>query len=347
MRTIAAIPAVALLAGCALGLLVPECRPLTTASVSCAAAVLALWAWCAQRPMVLVAATCIAFAAGGAALSVSAWQFAWRPPLRVLFDDLARSERAQASLTGRILPEDDEVLATVEGLLRADASPGAAGVTLSVAVTALEKGAVPLFPDAARERGGRPIVQAGGIIVTVAGELAAARVDQWRSGRTVRMPVQLHRPPRYLDPGVPDQERALARRDTTLVGSVKSGALVDVVSRGDAVDEWLAAVRAYARRAIASAVGRWSPRSAGIVAAIVIGDRAGLDPEVQRRLQEAGTYHVIAISGGNIAILAGLLIGFFRLAGVLGRTAMVSAIGVAGCLRGVWSAAARRSIARR
>ena len=62
--------------------------------------------------------------------------------------------------------------------------------------------------------------------------------------------------------------------------------------------------------------------------AIVIGDRAGLDDEVQRRLQEAGTYHVIAISGGNIAILAGLLLGAFRLAGCLGRGAMLAAIAV-------------------
>ena len=74
------------------------------------------------------------------------------------------------------------------------------------------------------------------------------------------------------------------------------------------------------------AVGRWSPQAAAIVAAIVIGDRVGLDSQVQRRLQEAGTYHVIAISGGNIAILAGLLLGAFRLAGLLGRTAMCAAI---------------------
>ena len=71
--------------------------------------------------------------------------------------------------------------------------------------------------------------------------------------------------------------------------------------------------RARAVRAarMADAVGRWSARSAAIVAAIVIGDRAGLDDDVQRRLQEAGTYHVIAISGGNIAILAGLLLARF------------------------------------
>ena len=42
----------------------------------------------------------------------------------------------------------------------------------------------------------------------------------------VRATANLRRPARYLDPGVPDQERALARRGVSLVGTVKSGALV-------------------------------------------------------------------------------------------------------------------------
>ena len=50
--------------------------------------------------------------------------------------------------------------------------------------------------------------------------------------------------------------------------------------------------------------------------AILIGDRGSLDPDVEQRLQEAGTYHVIAISGGNIAILAGLILGALWLLGI-------------------------------
>src|SRR5690606_5703287 len=45
---------------------------------------------------------------------------------------------------------------------------------------------------------------------------------------------------------------------------------------------------------------------------ILIGDRAGLDPALEARLQAAGTYHVIAISGGNIAVLAGLCVVVLR-----------------------------------
>src|SRR4029079_12103021 len=136
------------------------------------------------------------------------------------------------------------------------------------------------------------------------GALAANRQDDWRAGRMIRAPAQIRAPSFYLDPGVPDQQRVLARRGVALVGTVKSGALVEVESRGSCWSEIAASIRAFSRRAIAASVGRWSRRAAGIVTAIVIGDRSGLDDEVERRLQEAGTYHVIAISGGNIAILA-------------------------------------------
>ena len=73
------------------------------------------------------------------------------------------------------------------------------------------------------------------------------------------------------------------------------------------------------RRAIGSSVAPWSARSAAVTSAILIGDRAGLEDEVERKLQEAGTYHVIAISGGNIAILAGLCLLVLRAARIGSR----------------------------
>ena len=320
MRTIAAIPASALLAGAALGLLLSN-PPYVLAFTSVAASVaVALVACPLRRPVVLVVAVVCGFLSGATLLSSVAWQRARRPSLRVVFEQRARAERAQAEREGRRLPEDDEAFAIVEGVLRADASLSDAGVALSVAVDGLEG------QEGRDGQDGRERRVTGGITVTVVGGLAADRIDDWRAGRRVRFPVQLHRPARYLDPGVPDHERLLARHGVTLVGTVKSGALVEVLARGSPLDEAMAGTRAYARRAIAAAVGRWSRESAGIVTAIVIGDRAGLAPALQQQLQDAGTYHVIAISGGNIAIVAGLLLGAFRIAGWLGRTAMLSAI---------------------
>ncbi len=119
----------------------------------------------------------------------------------------------------------------------------------------------------------------------------------------------------------------MARRGIALVGSVKSGALVEVIAKGGRISEAAAHARQFVRIAIERHVGAWNTQSAAIVTAILIGDRAGLSERLTRRLQEAGTYHVIAISGGNIAILAALTLAAFRIAGILGRTAITAAIG--------------------
>ena len=276
--------------------------------------------------MTLAAAVASGFFAGGAMLSWWAWQRTWHPPLRVAFEERARAARAEGTAGGRPLTEGDIVSVELTGELTGDAVPTETGVSLQVDVRSIA--APDLSPDGGGAGGGAPasLAVTGGVALTVVGEMARGRVDDWRAGRTVRAPAALRRPSRYLDPGVPDEEQVLARRGTTLVGTVKSGALVDVVAGGSAGAEAAGAVRAFARRAITASVGPWSAQAAAIVAAIVIGDRGGLGPDVQRLLQEAGTYHVIAISGGNIAILAGLALGAFRLAGMLGRTAMLCAI---------------------
>jgi competence protein ComEC len=327
------MPAVGLLAGAAFGLLAPDLPhfPVYAFLIVCGA--VAWWAWRAAHARVLSAAVVASFFVGGAVLAGDAWQRAWRPSLWNAFEELARAQRSEGEAAGRRLPLDEEAFAVIDGVLRADAAPTQSGVSLSVEVEGLDGQDRQDGRDVQDRQEGRdgrdgqdgPRIS-GGIIVTVVGSLATERMAEWRAGRRVRMPVQLRRPSRYLNPGVPDLERALARRGTRLVGSVKSGALVDVIEHGNRLDEAMAAARAFARRAIADAVGPWGAQSAAIVAAIVLGDRAGLDQEVQRRLQEAGTYHVIAISGSNIAILAGLLLSAFRIAGWLGRGAMLSAI---------------------
>jgi competence protein ComEC len=297
MRLVAALPACALVSGAALGLSLSDTHRSLGSTLIAIGLVVACSGWRLGAPRVLAAGAAAVFFIGGALIGASAWQRAWRPPLRVAFE-AAADEHGDASFI-------------VEGTLRADASPTASGVSLSVDV------------DRAQRNGFRA---SGGVILTVVGTIARDRIDDWRAGRRIRASATLRRPSRYLDPGVADNERALARRGTTLVGTVKSGALVEVIARGNAIVEALAAARAYARLAIAEAVGRWDTQAAAIVEAIVIGDRAGLEPPVQRRLQEAGTYHVIAISGGNIAILAGLLLAGFRFAGWLGAGAYVIAI---------------------
>jgi competence protein ComEC len=322
VRVAVALPTGGLLVGCVLGVFWPDLRSVFLITVLIVSAIIAVGAFCAVSRFLFAASLTVCFAAGGTLLAVRQWQHDWRPMLKVAFESIARDERHELHASGRLVPEEDSASVVVVGILQSDAAPTSGGaISLNLATRWIGR---------MRSAGGRSDPAAnpvsGGLLLTVVGSLAAEHQQEWRAGRTIRAPAQIHLPSFYLDPGVPDQRRALARRGIALVGTVKSGALVEVEARGSLVSEVAASIRAFSRRAIASSVGDWSARAAGIVTAIVIGDRSGLDEPVERRLQEAGTYHVIAISGGNIAILAGLTLVVFRLAGFLGRGAMVTAM---------------------
>jgi competence protein ComEC len=288
-----------LLAGAALALAVPDLPlavPLTAVAVAAAGA---LTAWRRSRHRLDVW-TAVAFLGGGVALGLDAWGTTWHGGLRAELDT-------------------DKAVFLLTGVLRADAVGRSDVVSMVVDVQSICR----LTPASSEVCVESPVSDS--VALSVYGDLARSVVHEWRAGRRVRMPAELRRPTRYFNPGVPDDERALARRGIGLVGTVKSGALVEVVARGHSLAEACASARVFVRRAINAGVGRWSAASAAIVTAIVIGDRTGLDPDMERRLQEAGTYHVIAISGGNVAILAGIALVVFRVAGMLGPGAMIVA----------------------
>jgi competence protein ComEC len=301
-------PALALLAGSALGCFLP-----VDARAAAAAAwlgwMVSILCWRQRAPSALAVAAVFAFWACGAGLASTA---SWRAVHTQLRSALAAARGPEA------IGDNPAEPILITGRLDSDAAPSESGVRLALRVSRIRVD-------------GRTYSAHGGVSLTVAGTTDPALIDGWRRGRTLRFPALLRRPARYLDPGVPDQELALARRGTTLVGIVKSAALVEILARGGWLAEASAELRARARRILDSAVGQFSPRSAAIVRAILLGDRAGLDEDTEDRLQEAGTYHVLAISGGNIAILAALLLA---LANVAGLRAGVSHVLVAAVLVG-------------
>ena len=316
MRHPAAPPALALLAGVFLGCTIHVSPP------GAAAVALVIWllafVFLARRLTVPCVLACV-LGAGvcGASLGSLADDQALHPSLRDVLIEL------RGTLD---LPDGPSGVVVLTGRLTEDGSPSPSGGT-RLALDAI-----------AIETEGRPRPVDGGVVLNVAGEADPQRLDAWRAGRVVRLPVQLRRPSRYLDPGVPDFERASARRGVTLVGSAKSSLLVEVLQAGGWFDEAAAGVRAWSRRALDRVVGRYGARSAAIARAVILGDRTGLDDETQERLQEAGTYHVIAISGGNIAILAGVLLALLRLfitrAGVVDVAVAAALVAYAGIVGG-------------
>lgn len=299
MRTPASLVALPLLTGAAAGLLLPDLSAYSLALCTAGAALLALVAACGSfgdgDTSVVLLAVVAGCALSGVSLGVSAARAAYAPDLLAWFCAREHGQRDEP--------------AALEGILRDDAAPGPIGVSLTIDVTRV---------------GSRD--SRGGVRLSVGGASAGGGVARWRAGRTVTLPAILRVPALYGDPGVPDEVRALARRGIVLVGSVKSAALVEVIAKGSGLEEAASSARRWARLRLAEYVGRWSPESGAIAAAILIGDRSGLSDEDQRRLQEAGTYHVIAISGGNIAILTVLLLFAMRVARVPARAAAAVSI---------------------
>ena len=290
-----AVPAaVSLLTGVAAGVWLPV-PPLAVGVVLVvvwALAVAAVSLRAGPRPVALLLVA--GFTAGGLLLGATRHAAAVATPLARWFADQPGAD------SGRVGP------VLLEGRLREDATPTDYGAALRLTVG--QVGGV-----------GAMRAASGGVRLSVGGRRWSGRLTEWRAGRVVRVYATLRPAAAYRNPGVADQARRQAMRGTALIGSVKSGLLVEVVRRGSAPAEQAATARAAVRRVIGRSVGRYGGRSAAIVTAVLIGDRAGLDEETTRRLQEGGTYHVIAISGGNIVILAGCLVLFGRSVGLRPR----------------------------
>ena len=212
-----------------------------------------------------------------------------------------------------IAADAPDAVTWIVGRLQRDAAPTDFGASLTVEVDRVARG-----------RAGLPM--RGTVRAGVGGSLVGDHIAEWRQGRSVRLPVRLRRVPRYANHGTPDQARRSQVRGIDLFGSVTSALQVEALGKGSWREEWGGRARVFVRRVVAATVGAHDPRSAAIVTAVLIGDRAGLDRETTERLQQGGVYHVIAISGGNIAVLTGTLVVVLRLAGASTRLAALLAI---------------------
>lgn len=297
MRAPAALLAIPLLGGCVLSNLRFDIAPDGSALTCGLAALLALIAAVGSALLDDAPAATAAVVLGawlsGLSLGATAAEHVYRPPLLRWFEQASRGDPV-----------------VLEGELREDAAPTASGISLTIDVRSVDD--IALHASVA-----------GGVRVSVGGALTHSHVGEWRAGRTVRVPALLRRPSTYFNPGSPDERRALARRGIVLVGAVKSGALVEVVRKGSIVAEAAAAIRAGTRARVRRLMGPLDPATAGVTTAVLIGDRSGLGEEDERRLQEAGTYHVIAISGGNIAVLAVVIVAALRATMVPARAGAV------------------------
>lgn len=135
-----------------------------------------------------------------------------------------------------------------------------------------------------------------------------------RPGDFLEMSARIGPPRSFRNPGAFDYRSYLAARRIPLVGTVKSARLVRIDTERRSV---LRSLLPGARRGIVQALARAGGGAEGstvpLLQALLVGEREDLPADFEESLVQAGVYHIIALSGFNVALLAGLVSGLLRL----------------------------------
>jgi len=167
----------------------------------------------------------------------------------------------------------------------------------------------PLLIGAIRDRGTWRRA-AGTVLLRIGGD----RTDL-EAGSTVEAAGRLAEAVGPLNPGEFDARDFLRAQGIRLTMSVDDPEGVWGVQGGPGWS-WtrvLGRARAWSYRTL---VGRLDPKAAPLAAALLLGRREGVDPEVNDAFARTGTTHLLAISGLHLQVLAGVLWVACRAAGL-------------------------------
>src|SRR5262249_5014424 len=141
-------------------------------------------------------------------------------------------------------------------------------------------------------------------------------------GQRIAVPLKLHPATGFHNPGVFDYGEHLTRQGIHVVAT---GRTDGIATLDDPAPPWPVRVR---RAAVASMGAALPP-----VSAALLGDRTDLPRDVDTGFRLAGVYHILAVSGFNVAILAAavwMLCRFLKIPRSAGAaTAIVIVIGFA------------------
>ena len=140
-------------------------------------------------------------------------------------------------------------------------------------------------------------------------------------GQRIRTEVRLHRPVGFRDPGVFDYPAHLRREGIFLVGNGRGERVTPLTPD---TPSWPLRVR---RWAVATINSQLPESSAALLAGLLLGERTTLPAQTDEAFRRAGVYHVLAVSGFNVALLASSVFASLGLLGVPRRpTALVAAV---------------------
>ncbi|MBI2678218.1 MAG: ComEC/Rec2 family competence protein [Candidatus Koribacter versatilis] len=143
--------------------------------------------------------------------------------------------------------------------------------------------------------------------------VAADTGRQFVYGERLRVTARLRPPHNYGNPGSFDYAGYLAERGIVALATA-SQQRVEArpgdfhEETGHALFRW----RSQLRRALLARIGSlWQPREAALLSAMLLGETALLDRATRAEFQRTGVFHVLVVSGMNVALLATVV--FFTL----------------------------------
>ena len=168
-----------------------------------------------------------------------------------------------------------------------------------------------LLDVAALHAGPERLPAAGHVQLTVYGELALPLGEDQR----VLVDTRLHPPIGFRNPGGFDYPAHLRREGVLLVGHARAERITALTPDAP---PWPVAVKRWAVGVIAA---RLPETSAALLAGLLLGERSTLPREIDESFRRAGVYHILAVSGFNVALLAGAVFGGLAMCGVPHRGA--------------------------
>ena len=125
------------------------------------------------------------------------------------------------------------------------------------------------------------------------------------AGATVRLTALVRRPRPFANPGAFDYETYLRARGFHLIGWVKSRLLIERLDeKTNPFLSLIPGIRDGIVSSVKDACGPDRERTAAFLAALLVGERTNLPDEFEEVLRRAGVYHIIALSGLNVGIVA-------------------------------------------
>jgi competence protein ComEC len=139
-------------------------------------------------------------------------------------------------------------------------------------------------------------------------------------GQRISLEARLERPIGFRNPGTFDYGAYLIRHGVVVVGTARGDRIQPLEPEAP---PWSVRVR---REALAAMRQALPPTSAALLAGLLLGDRTDLPADVDAAFRRAGVYHVLAVSGFNVALIASTVWALLTLAAAPRRVAALGAI---------------------